>query len=127
PNRPALELECQCVMTRESNVVRFPANRTAATTVKAISPVLLAEYQVMNRIRLRRIADIAYNGLLNDREQESLAQIAELFSANYITELGSLPALQNTTPRREPPAQNEKAASFRQLPRLPQGRSYDAT
>src|SRR5438105_1033825 len=83
PNRPTLE--CRCVMIRDSNVVLLPADRTAAATVKAISPVLLAEYQIMNRIRLRRIADIAYDGLLNDREQESLAQIAVLFSANKIT------------------------------------------
>ena len=47
-----------------------------------MSPVLLAELQILDRQRLRRIADIAYDGLLNDRESETLDTIAALFSAD---------------------------------------------
>jgi hypothetical protein len=69
-------------MVQESNIVRFPrkSRGTVALGLEGMSPVLLAECQIMERIRLRRIADIAYDGLLNDREHESLTTIAALFS-----------------------------------------------
>jgi hypothetical protein len=73
-------------MVQESNILRFPMNprRAATSGMEGISPVLIAECQIMERIRLRRIADIAYDGLLNDREHASLATIAALLSMENI-------------------------------------------
>jgi hypothetical protein len=71
-------------MAHNSNVIRFPvaALRTATIGSDGISPVLIAEGKVMARMQLRRIADLAYDGLLNDREHESLSLIEALFSGD---------------------------------------------
>src|SRR5262245_40273441 len=54
--------------------------RSAITSRDVLPPIFAAECQAFDRTRLRRIIDIAYDGLLHDRTDEALNAIAEFFA-----------------------------------------------
>ena len=66
-------------MAQASNVIHFPVIPRNTPAMRLEPPIEASNNEFVIRLFLKNIIDIAYDGLLNDREAEALDRIVVLF------------------------------------------------